>query len=157
MERANAQHGLTRKRAIFAVLICGIVVCFIIAVVSIIRAGSVIPGYSGVRTDQDRLNFIRSFGWEVEESYSHSEVTIPKEFDQVYESYNQMQIEQGFDLRQIAGRVAELYTYNVLNHPSGEEGVVLNLLMYKDKVVGADVMSPRLDGFMHSLEMPPEM
>ena len=43
MERANAQHGLTRKRAIFAVLICGIVVCFIIAVVSIIRAGSVIP------------------------------------------------------------------------------------------------------------------
>ena len=43
------------------------------------------------------------------------------------------------------------------NHPSGEEGVVLNLLMYKDKVVGADVMSPRLDGFMHSLEMPPEM
>ncbi len=157
MEKPTTKHWLTRGRAIFLVLSCGIIVCFAIAAVSIIRAGSVIPGYSDVRTDEDRLNFIRSFGWEVDENYTQSQVTIPNEFDQVYENYNQLQIEQGFDLRQIAGRVVDLYTYNVLNHPSGEDGVVLNLLMYKDKVVGGDVMSPRLDGFMHSLEIPPEM
>jgi len=145
---------LTRKNAVAAVLIGGIIVCLIIMFVSVLRAGSIIPGYYGVKTDEDRLIFIRSFGWEVSADYTKSDVTIPAEFDSVYTEYNRMQIAQGLDLRKIAGRSAELYTYSVLNHPSGEENVSLNILVYKNKVVGGDVMSPRLDGFMHGFEMP---
>ena len=143
-----------RSKLILAVVLCGVMAAASLAVVSIHRAGSVIPGYAGVKTEADRLSFIRSFGWETGGSDPGRPVTIPAEFDDSYTLYNKMQIEQGLDLRRVAGREVILYTYPITNHPSGEENVTVHLLIYKNKVVGGDVMSPKLDGFMHGFAFP---
>ena len=141
---------LTRKQLILLFCSLGAAVVLIIMLVSVFRAGSAIPGYSGVKTREDRLTFIRSFGWEVDAAGEQADtVLIPETFDAVYEQYNKMQIEQGLDLRYLVGREVERYSYPVLNYPSGEEYVRITLLIYKDKVVAGDVASPALDGFMH--------
>ena len=146
---------LTRKQLILMFASAGAAVVLIIMLVSLLRAGSAIPGYSGVKSQNDRLTFVRSFGWEVDPSGELSDtILIPETFDAVYTQYNDMQIEQGLDLRYLVGREVERYSYPVLNHPSGEENVRITLLIYKDKVVGGDVASPALDGFMHGFEMP---
>ena len=77
-------------------------------------------------------------------------MTVPREFDSVYEQYNQMQLSEGLDLKKVAGKQVKRYTYVVTN--AEYEGTVLaNLLIYKDNVVGGDVCSARLDGFVHGL------
>ena len=65
-----------------------------------------------------------------------------------------LQRQQGFDLERYAGKRAKRYTYEILNYPSGETGVQANLLLYKTTVIGGEVLSPRLDGFLHGLSMP---
>lgn len=113
------------------------------------------PGVKGVRTNQDRVDFLRSFGWEVaEEPLATQEMVIPQELDDSYAQYIDLQRQQGFDLERYAGKRAKRYTYEILNYPSGETGVQANLLLYKTTVIGGEVLSPRLDGFLHGLAMP---
>ena len=108
-----------------------------------------------VKTNEDRINFIRQFGWEVEESAIEvAEVAVPKQFDQVYEAYNAMQKEQGLDLEKYRGKSAKRWSYRVLNYP-GEVGEIhCNLLLVGNRIVAADISKVELDGFMHGLEMP---
>ena len=40
------------------------------------------------------------------------------------------------------------------NRPDAEDAVYANLLIYKNRVVGADVCSAKLEGFMHGLAKP---
>lgn len=106
-------------------------------------------------TNAARVSFLTGLGWQVdEEAVEVREVVIPLEFDQVYQNYNLIQLDQGFDLTQYAGRRMTRYTYEILNYPTGEENIRANLLVYKDRLVGGDVCSLRLDGFMHGLRMP---
>ncbi|MBR5479091.1 MAG: DUF4830 domain-containing protein [Clostridia bacterium] len=100
-----------------------------------------------------RLEFIESLGWQVEEG-DFMEVNIPDEFDDVYEKYNELQRSQGFDLTKYKGKRAMHYSYVIKNYPTGEEGVTLCLVVYKDKIIAGDVSSPKLDDFMHGLDMP---
>ncbi len=133
----------------------GAAIVLAIMLVSIFRAGSAIPGYSGVKSLDDRMTFVRSFGWEADPSSEQTDgVLIPEKFDAVYQNYNRIQIDQGLDLRFLVGREVRRYSYEILNHPSGEDNVRITLLVYKDKVVGGDVASPALDGFMHGFEYP---
>lgn len=133
----------------------GAAIVLAIMLISVFRAGSAVPGYSGVKTLDDRLTFMQSFGWKVDPSSEQADkVLIPAKFDAVYQNYNQIQREQGLDLRYLVGREVQRYSYDVLNHPSGEPNVRITLLVYKDKVVGGDVASPALDGFMHGFEYP---
>lgn len=146
---------LTRKQLVLLFTGLGCAAVLIIMLVSVYRAGSAIPGYSGVKNADDRLTFIRSFGWEVDPASERADtVLIPEIFDEVYQKYNEIQIEQGLDLRYLVGREVGRYCYTVKNHPSGEENISLTLLVYKDKVVAGDVASPALDGFMHGFAMP---
>ena len=52
-------------------------------------------------------------------------------------------IEKGQDGGQIA------ITDEIENYPGQAEGVRANILVYKNKVIGGDVCSVELDGFMH--------
>lgn len=52
-----------------------------------------------LRTNEQRVALLRDCGWEViEEPRGEREVQIPEEFDEVYQSYNQIQQAQGLDL-----------------------------------------------------------
>ena len=108
-----------------------------------------------LRTNEQRVALLRDCGWEViEEPRGEREVQIPEEFDEVYESYNQIQLAQGLDLTPCRGRRATLYTYEITNHPSGEQGVTANLLVRRGKLIAADVSSPQADGFVRTAGYP---
>lgn len=108
-----------------------------------------------VKTNEDRIAYLEHFGWQVTpEAVSVEELLIPEEFDETYTEYLALQEAQGFDLTQYCGKRLKRYTYEITNYPTGETGVQASLLIYKNKVVGAQILSARLDGFLHGLEMP---
>lgn len=113
------------------------------------------PSVKGVKTNEDRIDFLASFGWEVaEDPVATQELLIPQELDDSYGEYLALQEEQGFDLEKLAGKRVKRYTYEVTNYPTGETGVQANLLIRNNTVVGGEVLSPQLDGFLHGLSMP---
>lgn len=100
-------------------------------------------------------SFISSWGWTVnEEPDEVREVTIPAEFDDTYTKYNEIQTAQGFDLSSLKGQRVKRWTYTVTNYPGyeAEDCIKINILVYDGCVVGGDVCSVRLDGFMHGFE-----
>ena len=109
----------------------------------------------GIKSNEDRIVFLSGYGWEVsQDPLSTEELLIPKEFDDSYTDYLALQSEQGFDLTKYQGKRVKRYTYEVLNYPSGEEGVQVSLLIYRNTVIGGEVFTTSLDGFMHGLAMP---
>ncbi len=107
-------------------------------------------------TADDRLKFISDFGWIVDEDpVEVRQIAIPQEFDDVYNNYNQLQLSQGYDLTGFAGRSVKRWTYVIRNYPnvsSNEDYVRINLLVCDGKIIGGDVCSIKLDGFMHGFE-----
>jgi len=111
--------------------------------------------YDKIKTADDRVGFLRSLGIEVEaEPLEDVEVTVPAEFDKIYKSYNELQLEQGFDLTKYHRKKVKRYTYKVTNY-SGYDGEVLaSILIYKNRVIGGDVCSADVNGFIHGLYVP---
>lgn len=110
---------------------------------------------ANVSTNDGRLEFISSYGWEVNDTpVETTEVRVPEDDSEVFERYNDLQKSQGYDLSKYAGKKLKKVTYEVLNHPSGETGVKLTLFINKKEVVGGDVSSGQKGGFMHGFEMP---
>ncbi len=99
-----------------------------------------------------RLSFISNYGWEVdEEAVEVKEVVIPEELDDTYTAYNEIQKSQGFDLTLYAGRRVKRWTY-IINNYEGYENrdcIRINILVCDDIIIGGDVCSVELDGFMH--------
>ena len=113
------------------------------------------PNPKGIRSNEDRISYLGAYGWEVSpEPIATQELLIPSEMDEPYQEYLALQSGQGFSLEQYAGKRIKRYTYEVYNYPSGETGVQANLLLYRNTVVGGEILSPRLDGFLHGLAMP---
>ena len=117
--------------------------------------GAKTVSFKNIKTNDDRVAFLTSFGWDVESTpLAIEEVTIPKEFDDPYSSYNELQKYQDCDLTKYKGKTVKRYTYAVRNHPTGEQGVCANLLVYKNRIIGGDVCSSNFEGFMHGFEKP---
>ena len=101
---------------------------------------------------EEILKFISDFGWDVNnEPDEIREIIIPAEFDEVYNKYNEIQLFQGYDLSKYAGERAKNWTFTVRNYPGfeGEEFIKINILIYNNTVIGGDVCSIKIDGFMH--------
>lgn len=110
---------------------------------------------SAIRTNEDRLSYLASFGWEVEsEPCQTQEVRIPTDPSEVFKRYNALQREQGFDLDAYAGKTVRRYVYVITNYPTGESGYFATLLVYNNAVIGGDVCSSARGGVMHGLSMP---
>ena len=112
-------------------------------------------GPKGIKSNEDRIAYLQSYGWQVApDPVSVEELIIPEEFDETYQEYLDLQSAQGFDLTDYCGKRVKRYTYEVLNYPTGESGIQAGLLLYKNTVIGGDVLSPQLGGFIHGLSMP---
>ena len=108
-----------------------------------------------VESNEDRIAYLASFGWEVEANpIETQEVKIPETFPEVLEKYNELQKEQGYDLTQYAGKQVKRYVYEVTNYPDTNDQYYATLLVYKDAVIGADITSASQTGTMHGLQMP---
>lgn len=105
-----------------------------------------------VQTEQERMEFIAALGYQpMLNGGEMTVVTIPFEFSDVYANYNQLQLQAGFDLARYKGAEVERYTYS-LGDFSAEEYVVANLLVKDGKLIGGDISSRRLNGFMLPLK-----
>ncbi len=105
-------------------------------------------------TNEARLAFLRSFGWEVEDAPTETqEVRIPEEFNDVFTRYNELQKAQGYDLSQYAGKAAKRYVYRITNHPNGAD-YFATVLVCKGKIIGSDITGTGQGGVMHGFIMP---
>ena len=109
--------------------------------------------YDKIKSNEDRIGFIKQFGWEVSpEAIKEQEVLIPKEFDKIFSAYNEIQRRQGLDLSTFKKKSVMRYTYAVTNYPDYEGEVYINILVYRNTVIGGDVCSADVNGFVHGFE-----
>ena len=99
-------------------------------------------------TNEQRLAFLLGYGWEADtEAVEVREITIPDVFDDVYLKYNEVQKAQGMDLERYRGKTCRQWIYNVTNYPA--QGTVhASLLVLDGKIIGGDLSSTELDGFL---------
>lgn len=106
-----------------------------------------------VTSPEERAGFLMECGWAVDvQSEQEQQIHIPEQFTAVYEAYNELQLQQGYDLRDYAGLDCVMYTYAVTNYPDSSQTVLADLYVYKNRVIGGDVHSTNLDGFMVGLK-----
>ena len=109
--------------------------------------------YDKVKSVADAINFLAQFGWTVDGGRADTaEVTIPAEFDKVFASYNEIQKAQGLDLSKYKKKELTRYTFEVTNYEGYEGKVYANVLVYRNKVVGGDICSADVSGFVHGFE-----
>lgn len=107
--------------------------------------------YGGIKTNEDRVAFIEGFGIKVkEEPIREESFVMPENFDRVILGYNQIQKTQGLDLTKYERKRVTHYAYEVTNYDS-EGTVYVNLLVYKNRIVAADISSVDEGGFVLAL------
>lgn len=107
---------------------------------------------------EERVAFLSQYGWEFsKDPVEVAEVIIPAEFDKTYEEYNKIQKDQDFNLEAYKGMRVKRWTYEIKNYPGypKDSGCIrANILIYEGIVIGGDVCSVELNGFMHGFDMP---
>jgi hypothetical protein len=148
-----------RQIRFVAIALCLVLMCLILAVLtkqSIETAKSNELNMKASDGDE-RIAYLSQFGWSVEEESAEvQEIIIPSEFDEVYENYNKLQLEQGFDLTKYMSKRVKKWTYTVTNYPGYENKncIRANMLISDGRVIGGDICSVELNGFMHGFVMP---
>ena len=111
--------------------------------------------YDKIRDNADRIEFLSQFGWECSDSaIEEVTLTIPKEFDKIMKTYNEVQKQQGLDLEKYKGKDVVRYTYEITNYPGAEGKVIANLIVCKNRVIGGDICSADVNGFIHGFNKP---
>ena len=105
-----------------------------------------------VAGNDGRVQFLQNLEWQVNASPVESgQVRIPKEQNQIFTRYNDLQKSAGYDLSQYAGKTVMRYVYKVTNFPGATEPVYATLLIYKDQVIGGDITNTAANGTMQAL------
>ena len=142
---------LNKKKIAAILLIVLAVIALVIAVITLAGSGS--SSSYEIRSSEDAAQYLRSLGWEVNpEPLEVQQIVIPRDFSGVYENYIDLQHKQGFKLEEYGGMSAVRYTFTILNYPSGEEGIVADIIVYGTSVIAGDVQSTAIDGFMEGLK-----
>lgn len=149
----------SKRKAVVAVLILAVILIAVILIAG--KAGrksnarETAALSAVVKNNEQRVKYLNSLGWEVEEEpIEEQKVIIPREFNDIYERYNDLQKMQGFDLSKYGGLEATRYTYKVLNFPDAKGMVVADIIVYRNRVIAGDIQSNALDGFMVGLKYP---
>lgn len=143
----------------FGIALAGVVA--LVAILIIFPGGEALPAtsdgaqninYEKIKTPQDRIDFLLQFGYSVEPAAEEEKkVTIPSEFDKTMSSYNELQKETGLDIYRYRGKEVDFYSYVVTNYPGYDGRVLANLLIYRGRVIGGDICSADVNGFIHGL------
>ena len=141
-----------RTKISLAVILGFIVLALLLVAGTTTGRGNILTA-DNVSTTEDRTKFLLECGWETDpDSETAQEIHIPEHFTAVYENYNELQLQQGYDLKEYAGQGCTLYSYTVLNYPDEKQTVIADLYVYKNRIIGGDVHSTNLDGFMIALK-----
>ncbi len=151
---------VAKKISLKAITICAAAALFIaFALIRLFVCSADTPSYTvgepgkyslSAEGQSAQVKFLEQFGWSVDQSSRESEeVIIPQSFNSVYEKYNEIQLKQGLDLHDYEGKSCERVSYQITNYPDTNQQVNANLLIYNGKVIGGDISSTSLGGFMH--------
>ena len=115
------------------------------------------PEETVLRDNEDRIAYLKELGWEVDEEPVESmELELPEELTGSYAAYNELQLAQGFDLRDYLGQGVSRWTYQVRNYPDRPEDVQLNLDLCEDRPIAGDIIAGGEGGFQGTLRYPGE-
>ena len=107
---------------------------------------------SDIKTEDDRVAFIEQFGLRVKSAASDEcDFVMPENFDRVVMGYNEIQKVQGLDLSKYARKKVKRYTYEIDNYEGYDGAVFVNLLVYRNKIIGCDISSGDPSGFVKPL------
>lgn len=135
-----------------AVVIAGLAISAQTGSISAVSLATEID-YSGIKTKDDRIAFMKNFGIEVDkDSEEETSFLMPESFDRVILGYNQLQLKQGLDLSKYQNKKVTRYTYKLTNY-KGEGEVFANLFVYRSKIVACDLSSASPEGFVIPLTM----
>ena len=113
---------------------------------------------ANVSNNDARVEFLKGFGWDVTTSpVESSQVRIPEKTSDVFDRYNEMQKQLGYDLSQYAGKTVMRYVYKINNYPGAIEPVYATLLIYKNQVIGGDVTNTAAKGYIHGFKKPDQL
>lgn len=111
--------------------------------------------YDKIKTAEDVKTFLEQFGWTVEDTpCDELEIQIPQEFDKVMNAYNELQKNQGMDLSKYRNKTVYRYTFRITNYPEYNGTVFANVIVFKNKVIGGDICSSDVSGFIHGFTSP---
>jgi len=142
---------LSKKKALLIVLVLAILIGAIIMIAGRRDRGD--SAHIEIESEADILAHLEHLGWQVEpNALEIQEILIPREFSDAFEAYNTIQQEAGFDLRDWRGKAAVRFTYRILNYPGQTEGVIVDVLVAENRIIGGDIQSIHADGFIHGLQ-----
>ena len=139
----NCSQSSSRSAALRTALIA---VVFLLSAILILhsRAGS-----PRLDTTEERCAYLVSLELCPDpESEESREVELPAVFDTVLEQYNALQRERGFDLRTAAGKMCRCFQYDLVDYPGWDGRVIATLYLYRGRVIGGDVHTADVHGFM---------
>ena len=106
----------------------------------------------GIRTNEDRLEFINQFGIEVSSDPKETvSFSVPENFDMAVSGYNEIQKQQGLDISKYKNKKVTRYTYEVKEYEGYDGAVNVNLIVYRNTVIACDVSSADPNGFVKPL------
>ncbi len=107
---------------------------------------------SDIKTEDDRVAFIEGLGLKVKGAAVESKsFVMPDNFDRVLAGYNEIQKRQGLDLSKYAKKKVTRYTYEIDGYEGYDGDVMVNLLIYRNRIIGCDVSSADPKGFVKEL------
>ena len=95
------------------------------------------------------LQFLSELGWETCGECTSKSVRLPQSTDKVWAQYLAMQAE--FPLADFSMQEVTQYTVEIKNHPQSDAAVYAHVYMKEGRILGGDIMSNALSGFMHPL------
>ena len=108
-----------------------------------------------VTNNESRIKFLQDFGWDVTNTPKESsQVKIPENATEAFDRYNTLQKNQGFDLKNYAGKNVMRYVYQINNYPGATDPVYATLLVHKNQIIGGDITDTSPSGKVQGFKMP---
>lgn len=130
------------SKKVFTIFAVASVAVAVVCIISMISVQNSLPdtatcdelGCYSLKCDKDdeQCTFLEQFGLSSEKITDSCEVTIPTDFNDTYEQYNELQKEIGLDLEKFKGKSVQKVTYELKNCKTK----FAVLLIYKGKVIG---------------------
>lgn len=125
------------SRRSLGIILAVLIIAFLLTMQTFSQKASRIDG----STNEIRVNYLKGLKLYVyDDSVQSKEIVIPTEFGDVYDNYNRLQKESGFDLSKYKGKPATVYTYPL------DKNSNVHLIVYGGQIIGGDIADVNIDG-----------
>ena len=143
---------LTKKSAVALLLALGVMLAAAVMLCSSPRDLFSTGDMLDVSQLRGREKYLASYGWEIApESEQERTVLLPRSFEGAPGEYARMQTSQGYDFASYAGLECRQFTYELKAYGGGSGTVYAVLYVKGTRVIGGDIHSAEIDGFMHGI------